>query len=576
MRGKYQLALETIIALCADAFIGSVMSSTVEGVLQKLKGDPTKIAYQQALTTAIQRYSSSGQRALLATALVKDGSILTEQGVANELAQLIKFERSPDAKLIGIRWRDAADMPSSSLIDFTEEANLFIDLLRNALQESDVYRPVFELQNLNAIAESSVTSTEHLRQIQNQLHDMMLLMESQLGNYLKIVVGSTPNIKTQIRDFTRLIEDKTRDFVGRQFVFDAIQKFVAENPRGYFFVRGEPGIGKTALAAQMIRNSGYVHHFNVRTEGINKPSDFLRNICAQLIAVYDLPHDHLPHEAGQDAGFLNKILNEVAIGLGDKKCIIVVDALDEVDGEKQPRGANLLFLPESLPKGVYIVATLRKIPLSLRIDCEQGTLDLEQDSSGNLADVQAFVSKAIQRPSIARYVEQLQIGHDEFVSVMVSKSEGNFIYLRYVLNDIEKGEYNSSDIKQLPQGLRQYYEKHWEYMKGRDQDAWFDYKLPVLVALAVMPEAISIELICDFSKIQSKSRVRHVLKEWSQFLDEESAFEKAEAKSKYRLYHASFYDFISSRQEIEDEMVDLRGMKKQVGEDLYGSLFTGE
>ena len=47
--------------------------------------------------------------------------------------------------------------------------------------------------------------------------------------------------------FTTLIEEKTKNFIGRQFVFEAFDEFAGQSPSGYFIIKGEAGIGKSAL-----------------------------------------------------------------------------------------------------------------------------------------------------------------------------------------------------------------------------------------------------------------------------------------------------------------------------------------
>jgi hypothetical protein len=56
-----------------------------------------------------------------------------------------------------------------------------------------------------------------------------------------------------IRFFAALIADKTEGFVGRRFVFAALDGFPRHNRSGYFLVQDEPGIGKTALLAHWWR-----------------------------------------------------------------------------------------------------------------------------------------------------------------------------------------------------------------------------------------------------------------------------------------------------------------------------------
>ncbi len=91
------------------------------------------------------------------------------------------------------------------------------------------------------------------------------------------------------KQFANLIEERTRNFVGRQFIFDGIDKFI-ENPAfrsGYILIKGEPGIGKTALVAKLIKERNWIHHFNIRSQGITSTSAFVRNVCAQLIILYN-------------------------------------------------------------------------------------------------------------------------------------------------------------------------------------------------------------------------------------------------------------------------------------------------
>jgi hypothetical protein len=65
----------------------------------------------------------------------------------------------------------------------------------------------------------------------------------------------------KIIDYRELIERATAGFVGRQWVRDAVDRFLrAPGPRT-FLLKGEPGCGKTAFLASLVRERGYPHHF---------------------------------------------------------------------------------------------------------------------------------------------------------------------------------------------------------------------------------------------------------------------------------------------------------------------------
>jgi hypothetical protein len=131
--------------------------------------------------------------------------------------------------------------------------------------------------------------------------------------------------------FVSLIADKTENFVGREFVFNAIDDFMRANRSGYFLIEGEPGIGKTAILAELVKRKGYPHHFNIILQNIRTPKQFMFNACAQLIARYNLDHDYIPEDAGNDSGFLIQCLEEAASLRDSRPIVFVIDALDESD-----------------------------------------------------------------------------------------------------------------------------------------------------------------------------------------------------------------------------------------------------
>ncbi len=57
-------------------------------------------------------------------------------------------------------------------------------------------------------------------------------------------------------DFYSLISEKTKDFVGRKWVFDEIDSWLSgeqqQNKPKYFILIGKAGTGKSAIAAKLI------------------------------------------------------------------------------------------------------------------------------------------------------------------------------------------------------------------------------------------------------------------------------------------------------------------------------------
>ena len=263
------------------------------------------------------------------------------------------------------------------------------------------------------------------------------------------------------RRFQSLIQDKTEDFVGREYVFDAIQTFIQENKKGYFTIIGEPGQGKSAILAKYVQDTRCIAHFNIQLQGPNRADQFLESVCNQLIARYQMPYDYLPSNATQDGEFLGYLLDEVAQRKNGQPVVIAVDALDEVDSGSY-RDANILYLPPHLPDGVYFIMTRRRgveVPFTTYVPNEIiSLLDYQIDSQ---RDVRLYIQNRVDdSDNLRQQIEERQETIIIFTEIIAHKSENNFMYLRYVLFDIEKGLYKDLSIDRFPQGLQGYYDLH--------------------------------------------------------------------------------------------------------------------
>ncbi|MBK8989376.1 MAG: NACHT domain-containing protein [Chloroflexi bacterium] len=550
--------LGLITSKVLDTLADKGMEKAADAAMAKLQGDKVKNAFRLALGEAIRRYATVGTRFTIAAPLLAQDGPLTEQSVAEELAQILRFDREPNYRLIGDRWKASIENPPK-WIDFTSQAEIFANCLRDELKASEVFGVTMERRMIDGINDNVAVLVEALHSIVDDLNELCSMMDAPISELILAIAGSSFRIQEQARDFTWYIKDKTRDFVGRQFVFDRVNAFTQANPQGYFIVRGDPGIGKTALAAQWVKTHKSPHHFNIRSIGINNSEVFLRNICAQLIAAYKLEHYSLPPDIAQDGGFLIHLMNEVSEKLETgERVVIVIDALDEVEDQGSISGRNLLCLPHKLPKGVYILVTTRRTDLHMRIECEQETLDIEQNQKENIEDVKLYIESKLGLFGIQKYLIDQGIDKAVFVESLAEKSQGNFMYLTYILRDINHGVYEDTSLEKLPIGLTNYYEDHWGRMRQHSETGWLTYKLPIVIALSIVREPVSIELISAFSNVKDYRQIRSVLLEWQQFLYEQKIVCNEMLQKRWRLYHDSFREFIASKDEVEGEHVSLR------------------
>jgi hypothetical protein len=370
-------------------------------------------------------------------------------------------------------------------------------------------------------------------------------------------------------DFRWIIEDKTKGFVGREFVFDAIEELFQQQRKGYFIIEGDPGMGKSSILAEFVRRNDCIVYFNQRNEGITSAEQFLRSVCIQLIEGYGLSHSKdIQPENTRNSNFLRRLLNEVSGTLkSGERLVIAVDALDEVDLSSQSAGANVLYLPEDLPDDVYFIVTKRPLPpdqLPLRVN-DKRLFDLMQYPARNQEDVEAYIRQRINGVGalafvpLREWVKSRGADEEEFVSTLVEKSEGNFMYLRYVLDDIEKGAYPDLEIRDLPSDLQDYYYKHWERM-GMNAKPLF--KIKIVYILSESPVPIPFEEIVAILEADGEEerglavKVQAILDEWMQFLREEEKY----GQTFYSLYHSSFRDFLRNERTVKRAGITLQGI----------------
>jgi len=371
-----------------------------------------------------------------------------------------------------------------------------------------------------------------------------------------------PLVAPYPEEFRSLIEEKIRRFCGRQFVFETFEQFLTENPHGYFTIVGDAGMGKSSIVAKYVSEHKSPCYFNILVERRNRPELFLKSIRRQLIDRYQLPKSEdadLPTLLAQVAGKLTA---------GDR-LVIAIDALDEV--EQEP-GVNLLHLPKNLPNNVYFLLTRRPYSWDkkqLLVDVPVKELDLRDKEyvDFNQDDVKQYIRYAINtapeyKDKLREWIQTRSIVATSFVEQLTNKSENNFMYLRYVLPAIANGDYNDLSLKELPEGLQEYYQNHWVGM-GMDANPGQLMEI-VLYILLEIATPITCEMIAGIAK-KSEWYVKKVLEDkWVEYLKKQNV----EGEICYTIYHASFVDFLKAKREMDSKRRIFQEVNQRIAEYL--------
>ena len=399
-------------------------------------------------------------------------------------------------------------------------------------------------------------------------------------------------------DFTDYVNPRIQNFTGRQWVFEKIHKWLSDpNSSRYFLLTGEPGSGKTAIAGQVyqrrlnqlaifknsIANFPNATHFcsASRSTWVD-PKNFSESIALQLSQIYEYAEvllnigekevnicvqqnlgtvkdstaqgvvinnlDVSGLRSGQEA--FNRVvldpLNTIYSNGFDKPITILVDSLDEAltfEGKKTI--VDLLSAVQDLPQQVRFLLTSRpKIealePLQDRaVVC---SLTMGEGLQHSQKDVNQYVWQALkQQPELVTQLAP-NLPQGSFVTTVSAKSDGNFLYVTYLLKMLAQGqEITKTTLEQLPDGLDGIYREFLYRLVGKDRQTWRSQYAPVLGSLASAQEALTKEQLAGFTEM-SKSEVAGVLEELQQFLDVDKSLPASQRT--YAIYHRSLANFL--------------------------------
>ncbi|MFY1632330.1 NACHT and WD repeat domain-containing protein [Solwaraspora sp. WMMB335] len=328
--------------------------------------------------------------------------------------------------------------------------------------------------------------------------------------YVQVTVGRFDRLNDAIFDPAPLYEqlDLAR-FQGRSGLISQIDKRIAATDRGYVVVRGEAGVGKSALAAHLVWTRPCAHHFTRLDGGARNPIEARKSLAAQLIGAWGLADRFTPGDvfpaAAQRPDWLAKVIR-AAVAARDERfapaerrpVVLVVDGLDEAEADPAGMGTGIplgLPAPDALPAGAYIVATSRYgIPLvALRDPLRVGWSQIEVEGADNLADMAAYLHAATTGPTpdpaLTKVLAERWVPATTFVATLLDRCRGVWIYLRYVLDEVRAGLRPPNDVLCLPDGLRGYYELQIQ-QRWATQPNWRSLHLPALAVLAALGRPI--------------------------------------------------------------------------------------
>ena len=289
--------------------------------------------------------------------------------------------------------------------------------------------------------------------------------------------------------------------VGREWLAAEIDAFCDQQDRGYFVIEGDAGMGKTTFAAWLARERDYPAHFAQLDPDAATAAGAVRAIGAKLIADWDLTElgRGWPTERSSSS-WLRSVLSAAARRRDevapDTPIVVVVDALD---ADIEPPDHHLpLGLPDRLPTRVYVVATVRTG--GLRYVPERcATRGLDGALSENVADLRQYLVLAARERYLTDAMARAGLSPDRFADLLLERSAGIWIYVRYVLEEIKRDPRTVSALPDLPRGLEEYYNNNLGRLCNGPEGT--SLHILVLASLAVAAEPVDAPTLAAFAGI---------------------------------------------------------------------------
>ena len=313
------------------------------------------------------------------------------------------------------------------------------------------------------------------------------------------------------------LHEKREGFTGRQWLFDRVDDWLGgAQSEPTLVICGDPGIGKSAFIAELAhRNPGgrvVACHFCTREDRLTlEAGAFVSNLAAMLAS--RLPHyapvledSEIQAVLRQAQAYPGQALDRVIVAplsrltapAGGAR-LILVDGLDEAMSASLHAGTaddqNIVSLLASrlgrLPSWLRVIATARRDQhtaeelAGLRADI------IDAQAGENICDLANYVGTQVR--SGLRAGDPATVADD-----IVRASDGNFLYAKSVLRELERNQIPLGSLGSLPVGMSGFYGRQFRRLLAPPADA---AARPVLEVLVAAQSPLDIETVTSAAAI---------------------------------------------------------------------------
>jgi len=380
----------------------------------------------------------------------------------------------------------------------------------------------------------------------------------------------------------------SKGFYGRKWMFEAVENWRQDKTHDsrLFWIMGDPGVGKSAFAAQLTHKRGDTIIAAQFCEW-DKPDhrDARRVVCSIAFQLATRLPDYrkllltLPEiseldrkEASELFDYLLSNPLKSVISGGRERYLIVIDALDEAgESGRNPLVEMLARNAHHLPAWLGIIVTSRpefdvKTPFQALIP-----FPLDTRSEFNRIDIRDYL--------LSKLASQLQNrqNSEKLIEQILEKSEGVFLYVERFCDDIQQGHFSLNNPDQFPQGLGGIFAQYF-HRQFPDLEKFRKEIRPALRAILAAREPLPIEILLKLFNWQDEE-----LRDFIHTLGSLFPVTKTTDSETIKPYHKSLADWMGddtkvgsyfvSEMEGHRMLADLGWIEYEKGK-LYGYLLS--
>ena len=399
------------------------------------------------------------------------------------------------------------------------------------------------------------------------------------------------------------------NFIGRQWLYKEIESAFYPLRQGVsgVLIIGDPGAGKSALTAQLIcsHTSSRTIHDHVLGYHLCKHSDrntqnggkFVRNLA-------DMISRRLPEYGYIVASnsYIQRSLNTDCVALDDpvgcfeqailtplrllknepkENWYIVIDALDECPSQSETSHSIVYLLSKKLsrfPSWLKLVITSRNQSSALINSNSIIKLAIDPGDSRNTDDIELFLSTKFYQDGPLIHQIKFWFGDNtirntaRLITALLSKSQGNFLFVKEMLHHWETFRAQKSNPYALPETLGEIYHSYFERHYSRPEQ--FKPIRRVLELLVASVQPLSQKDIFNILRVKEVDLEEEY--EFKDRMEELGHFLRYRENNTVTLYHLSLKEWLTSESNRKSPYYVSKKKGHEKFCDYYFSLITAD